>query len=52
MLSIVNPLYVGGGVYGKVKQNWEVAIPPLMFLDKLTRLVSFVVSNKEKMKRL
>jgi len=39
MLSVVNPIYVGGGVYGKVKQNWEMAISPLMFLDKLTRLV-------------
>ncbi len=52
MLSVVNLIYVGGGVYGKVKQNWEMAIPPLTFLDKLTRLLQFVVINKEKMKRL
>jgi hypothetical protein len=38
MLSIVNLIYVGGGVYGKVKQNWEMTVSPLMFLDKLTRL--------------
>jgi len=39
MLLVINLIYVGGGVYGKVKRNWEMAIPPLMFLDKLIRHV-------------